>query len=93
MYSDDDEAVEDAWMRAESRCECERVTHAHQGRCGKPLVWEYRGEATSVGGWQAWRTGDKKIFGREAVSACEILCWACYRAVWDAALTDGQRAA
>ncbi len=79
MFSD--EIVENAWMRARSCCECERAPHGHRHRCGKPLVWPHQGKATTLGGWQAVRTGDPTAGGWDAVNACEILCWACYRAV------------
>jgi hypothetical protein len=79
MYAD--EIVENAWMRARARCECERRAHPHPRRCNHPLVWENRGQATTLGGWQAYVTGDPQLGGWEAVNQCEILCWACYTAV------------
>ncbi len=91
MYTD--EVVENAWMRARSRCECARDGHAHQGRCGKPLVWTHQGKGTTVGGWQARRNGSKRLGGWEAVNQCEILCWACYQAVAGASAVGDARAA
>jgi len=84
MYTD--ETVENAWTRARARCECTRKGHRHVQGCGAPLVWTLQGKATTLGGWEALRQGDLKLGGWEAVNQCEILCWACYRAVTAAAV-------
>ncbi len=69
-----DETVENAWTRA--RCECEHNSHAPAHRCGTPLVWAQRGQTVS-GGWEALHNGHKNLGGWEAVTQCQILCWAC----------------
>ncbi len=76
-----DEIVENAWMRARSRCECERGGHGHDHRCGNGLVWGQRGIPTALGGWEALTHGDPKLGGWMAVNQSEILCWACYMEV------------
>ncbi len=78
MYTD--ETVENAWTRARARCECARKGHRHVQGCGAPLVWTLQSKATTLGGW-------------EAVNQCEILCWACYRAVTAAAVQQPARVA
>ncbi len=76
MFSD--ETVENAWMRARSRCECERGGHSHTHRCGKALVWTHRGKPTTLGGWQPLTNGDANLGGWMAVNQCEIVCWRCF---------------
>ena len=78
MYAD--ETVENAWLRARGRCECERSAHpAHRGRCNASLVWTERGDPEQEGAWEAVHTGDPRLGGWEAVNLTEILCWVCYQ--------------
>ncbi len=53
-----DEIAENAWMRADAACECERVRHGHRARCCLPLVWQHRGALEALGGWELLRSGD-----------------------------------
>jgi hypothetical protein len=78
-----DEVVENAWMRARGRCECERVSHGsrHVSRCNTPLLWTARGTEHRMGAWEAFRTAEPTRGSWEAVNRCEILCWACFRQV------------
>jgi hypothetical protein len=78
------ETVENAWVRSHGWCECQRLAHAHQGRCNRELVWENQGRAAGRGVWEAHcltpgigRSGD-------TVPNCQILCWDCYRQTSDA---------
>ncbi len=73
-----DEAAENAWMRSHGRCECERSSHGHTGRCGWALVWEQRGQKLHPAGWEAHRNGRKGCVGWGELNQCEVLCWACY---------------
>ena len=74
-----DETVENAWMRARMRCECEHRGQRASGRCDRELVWEHRGRVDCDGAWEARRDGGEKATGWEAVNQCAILCWDCYR--------------
>jgi hypothetical protein len=78
MYAD--EAIENAWMRARSRCECGRSGHPeHRGRCEAVLSWTARGDPEQGGAWEAIQRGGAQLGGWQAVDLTEILCWACYR--------------
>ena len=71
-----DETILQAWKRADGKCECERTSHNHSGRCGKELVWENHGREGS-GAWEAHHINSE---GGEELSNCEILCWEpCHR--------------
>ncbi len=80
-----DDIVENAWTRAQGRCECAERSHHHPSRCGKPLDWAQRGKATHAAAWEALQNGPKTLGGWEAVNQTRILCWACY------ATTTGSR--
>lgn len=70
-----DTCVAAAWQRAGGRCECERTTHGHSGRCGKTLSWNNRGRE----GWGAWEAHHITAGGPDIASNCEILCWDCHK--------------
>jgi len=69
------ETIQAAWQRSGGRCECERVGHGHEGRCGRELVWDLQG-ADSDGGWRPRR---KATWGNDALANCEIRCASCQR--------------
>jgi len=72
-----DETIEDAWRRAEGKCECRRSSHDHSyHRCDKWLVREDRGRETGTGAWEAHHVS---ISGGDTFSNCEILCWDCHK--------------
>ena len=67
-----DELVEKAWQRAEGKCECERTTHGHWGKCNKPLLQGSRGNRDSTFGWEAHSKSGLHI---DSLTDCEIICW------------------
>ncbi|KPK42907.1 MAG: hypothetical protein AMJ78_00665 [Omnitrophica WOR_2 bacterium SM23_29] len=71
-----DYVVEQAWKRADGKCECRRIVHGHIGRCNKSLSWENRGRET---GWGSWEAHHISISGGDGLSNCEILCWDCHK--------------
>lgn len=72
------QTIEQAWRRAGGRCECERRTHAHAGRCSAPLVWTNRGRS-GAGACEAKHSVRLESGGSDALSNCEIMCWSCHR--------------
>ncbi len=85
MFSD--EVIENAWTRAQGRCECAERSHPHPSRCGKPLDWAQRGCAGRAAAWEALQAGPKNLGGWQAVHQTRILCCECYEQVM-----AGQRA-
>ena len=73
-----DEVVENAWTRAQGRCESTAPSGPLSRRCGQPLDWAQRGKATHRAAWQALQTGPKTLGGWQAVPQTRIVCWACY---------------
>lgn len=70
--------IEQAWKRADGKCECKRWTHKHSVvRCGKELVLAKRGKE-GQGRWEARRVN--KSLG-DTLSNCEILCADCYKRI------------
>ena len=71
-----DAVVEYAWARSGGKCECERVTHGHTGRCNKALLSSFRGDWNNSYGWEAHSKSGLYLLP----SDCEILCWnPCYK--------------
>jgi len=66
-----DEIVEEAWQKSGEKCQCERTTCRHWGKCDKPLLKSARGNRDSTFGWEA----HSKSGLHNSVSDCEILCW------------------
>jgi hypothetical protein len=68
--------IEQAWRRSGAKCECQRISHGHSGRCNKDLVRENRGRE----GRGKWEAHHKQSGGPDpdALSNCEILCWDCH---------------
>jgi len=66
--------VQQAWQRAGGKCECQRTTHGHTGRCNKQLVRENRGRE----GKGKWEAHHRVRGGGDTLSNCEILCWDCH---------------
>ncbi len=73
-----DETVKQAWERAGGKCECQRTTHGHVGRCNKTLSWDSRGRESDWGAWEAHHRVSIQSGGSDALSNCEILCWNCH---------------
>ncbi len=67
-----DELIERAWQRAKEKCECERISHGHWGKCDKPLLKSAQGNRDSTFGWEAHSKSGLHI---DSLSDCEILCW------------------
>ena len=67
-----DAIVEQAWTRSGGKCECERVTHGHTGRCNKTLLKSFRGDRDSSYGWEPH---SKSGLHLDIASDCQILCW------------------
>jgi len=74
----DDETIAAAWGRSGGRCECERATHGHVGRCGKMLAENNRGRESGWGSWEAHHRLSVQSGGSDALSNCEVLCWDCH---------------
>ena len=70
-----DSVVEQAWERAEGRCECRRSTHNHVGRCNKGL-WKGSQGLETEHGWEAHHI---TAGGADTLSNCEILCQDCHK--------------
>jgi len=66
------EVLLEAWARSDGRCECQRDSHGHKGRCDRPLSWTLRGSPSI--GWEARR---RTSWGTDVMSNCVILCAAC----------------
>jgi hypothetical protein len=69
------ETIHRCWELAQGRCECQRESHGHAGRCNKPLEEHYYGALTDNG----WFTTAWDQAGGEAPDNCEALCWSCYQ--------------
>lgn len=70
------EVIEQAWKRSGGKCECQRTTHGHSGRCNKTLSHENQGRES---GWGAWEAHHISTSGGDGLSNCEILCWDCHK--------------
>jgi len=70
-----EDVIEKAWEIAGGRCQCERTTHGHEGRCNRPLIWQNRGIKGSLG---AWEPHHLESGGKETLTNCEILCILCH---------------
>lgn len=71
--------VKAAWMRANGKCECARVTCGHVRRCNKQLVWENRGKEGCRGAWEAHHVTAVSSGGADICSNCQILCLDCHK--------------
>jgi hypothetical protein len=69
--------VEDAWLRSRGRCECMETSHAHRGRCGRPLIWEQREASSQPGAWAPVERDKSIPKWWEAVGHCRIICQDC----------------
>jgi hypothetical protein len=70
------ETIDLAWARSGSRCECQRSTHGHEGRCNKKLIYEHQGRDTDDY-WEAHhKNGDTTKNDKEH---CLIFCWGCHK--------------
>ena len=65
-----DGVVQQAWFRSGGRCECERTTHGHWGRCNRQLRWDHRGWETSDS-WEAHHKTAVNVGGQDVLSNCE----------------------
>lgn len=66
--------IEQAWIRAEGKCECRRLSHGHdKARCGRHLTLSNR-DGADRGAWAAHHINPD---GGENLSNCEILCREC----------------
>lgn len=73
-----EDVVQQAWLRADSRCECGRANHPHgRRRCNKTLVEINKGRE-GEGAWDAHR---RSAGGSGTLNNCEILCWECHQAI------------
>jgi hypothetical protein len=71
-----DSVVAEAWKRSGERCECQRSTCGHVGRCGVVLVWGARGNEKTLCAWEAHHVA---AGGPDVASNCEILCLPCHK--------------
>jgi len=73
-----EDVVQQAWLRAGSRCECGRANHPHgRRRCNKTLVEINKGRE----GEGNWETHRRSAGGSGTLNNCEILCWECHQAI------------
>ena len=74
-----DEVVKKAFLRANSRCQCERNDHDHGTfTCFKQIIWENRGNKAERSGWEAHYLVNPEKGGKLTVENCQIFCWSCY---------------
>lgn len=74
-----DYTVMKAWERSGGRCECERSSHGHSGRCTQKLMLNQRGNDNSIYGWEAHHKIAVARGGSDVLSNCEILCISCHK--------------
>lgn len=70
-----DSIVQQAWQRAGGKCECERTSCGHTGKCSKQLTQGFQGWELA-GGWEAHHI---TAGGQDTLSNCEILCQPCHK--------------
>ena len=85
------ETVENAWVRARGRCECQQAAHVHHGRCNRELVWEARGRDAGGEAWEAHALTPGPDRSGDTVPNCRILCWECYRQISEVFLARSTR--
>ena len=74
-----EEVLKQAFLRANSRCQCEREDHGHGSfTCFKQIIWEHRGNKMERSGWDTICFVSPEKGGKLTVENCEILCWDCY---------------
>ena len=74
-----EEVVKKVFLRANSRCQCERDNHDHGTfTCFKQIILENRGNKTERSGWEAHYFVSPEKGGKLTIDNCEILCWSCY---------------
>lgn len=74
-----DKIIEQAWERANGRCECERKTCGHTYKCNRQLSRNARGDDDSPYGWEAHHKTAVENGGDNSLSNCEILCIKCHK--------------
>lgn len=72
------ETVRLAWVRAGAKCECQRKTCGHSGRCNQSLHWDKR-NIECENGWEAHHRTALTSDGGDELSNCEILCISCHK--------------
>lgn len=68
--------AEQAWKKAGGKCECQRPTHGHEGRCNRTLILANRGRQAADGAWEARRISEA---GGDVLANCRIFCWDCHK--------------
>ena len=71
--------VDAAWARSGGKCECNRLSHGHFGRCNKQLSYGNRGKEGAWGAWEAHHKTAASVGGTDTLSNCEILCLDCHK--------------
>ena len=72
-----DAIIEQAWLRSDGKCECERATHKNWGKCNTLVIKSSRGDGHKILGWE---THSKSGLYLNSPSDCEIFCWNCHKA-------------
>jgi len=72
-----DAVIDEAWRRAEGRCECGVLGHRHLAGCRKLLLRASRDRETPMG----WVADVVDPQGRAVPGNCRILCCDCHRAM------------
>jgi hypothetical protein len=61
------------WTRSGGRCECHTISHGHDLRCNRQLVWPNRGRSLGRGAWDIKFHGS----GGSVPTHAEVVCVDC----------------
>lgn len=75
----DDPTLEAAFERSGGRCECQRTSCGHGGRCSEEFDYEDRGGSGEPGAWQAHHRRSRDSGGDSNLENSEILCIECHK--------------
>jgi hypothetical protein len=67
----DEAALAEAWSRSGGRCECGTISHGHDLRCNRLLVWPNRGRSQGRGAWSL------RLHANGGQPCCEAVCSVC----------------
>jgi len=69
------ETINQAWRRAEGRCECTLKNCGHAGRCNKELDPQNKIEGKK---WHTHHIVSQDAGGSDTLNNCQILCVSCH---------------
>ena len=73
------ETIDAAYIRSQSKCECNRSICGHYYQCAKPLNYNAQGKDFYAGAWEAHHKLAISSGGSDGLSNCEILCIDCHK--------------